>query len=206
MFFVFEGIDGSGKSTQARMLEAHLRGTRGLDVLLVREPGGTPLGEKVRSILLDGPEDLAPETELFLFMAARSHLARTRILPALARATVVISDRFLWSSAVYQGIAAGRDPGVALRLGRIAAPGLKITRTFLIDIDPSVAFGRVSSPNRMEGRGLEFQKRVRRGFLDLARDHGKAFAVVDGRGSPEEVHARVVAKLPRKGWPRCSCR
>ncbi|MBI4601526.1 MAG: dTMP kinase [Planctomycetes bacterium] len=200
MFIVFEGIDGSGKTTQARLLAEHLRRARGIEPLLVREPGGTDLGEKLREILLSSPEDLAPETEVFLFMAARSHLVRTRILPAVREGRVVISDRFIWSTAVYQGTAAGIDPREILRLRKLAAPGLAITRTFLIDVDPESAYRRVRAPNRMEARGLEFQKRLRRGFLALARTRSHGIVLVDGGGSVEQVHRRVLSGLPARGW------
>jgi len=201
MFLVFEGIDGSGKSTQAKLLADHLREARGLDVLLVREPGGTQLGESLRGLILQSAEDLAPETELFLFMAARSHLVRKRILPALEAGQVVISDRFVWSSAVYQGLAAGCDPEEILRVGRLATAGLEASRTFLIDLDASLSFSRVREPNRMEKRGLAFQEAVRRGFLELARRHPRHFVVIDGGGSAAEVHTRVRESLPAEGWP-----
>jgi dTMP kinase len=204
MFLVFEGIDGSGKSTQARLLETALREERRLSVLLVREPGGTKLGERLRDLVLHpGSEALAPETELFIFMAARSHLLRMRILPALERGKVVISDRFLWSSIVYQGTAGGIPTKEILRMGRLAAPGVSVTRTFLIDVDPQVAFARVASRNRMEKRGLEFQLRVRAGFLALAEKFKSRVVVIDGRGRPEAVHARVLKALPAHGWSRC---
>ncbi len=206
MFLVLEGIDGSGKSTQTKLLGDHVQKTLRKQVLLVREPGGTLLGESLRSILLDSSEDLAPETEMFLFMAARSHLARTRILPALAQGRVVISDRYIWSTAVYQGIAAGNDPLEILRLGRIAAPGLRIAKTFLLDVDPEDGFKRVKSPNRMEAKGLELQKRVRRGFLELAKRPDSKIVVIDGRGTVAEVHRRIVASLPQRGWSTCSSR
>jgi dTMP kinase len=207
MFIVFEGIDGSGKSTQARLLAEHLEEERGLDVLLLREPGGTELGEKLRALLLDPDgEDLAPETEVFLFMAARSHLVRTRILPALGEGRVVICDRFIWSTAVYQGLAAGLPHAEILRMGRLAAPGLAATRTFLIDVPAETAFRRVKEPNRMEGRGLSFQRRVRRGFLALAGKHPRRAAVIDGTGSPSAVHSRILSSLPSQGWSRCSSR
>jgi len=206
MFLVFEGIDGSGKSTQAKLLEQHIRSRLGKAVLLVREPGGTRLGETLRSILLNSREEISTETELFLFMAARSHLVRTRILPALVQGQVVISDRFIWSSAVYQGLVAGNDPREILRMGRIAATGLRIQRTFLIDVDPEVSFRRVKDPNRMEARGLDFQRRVRKGFLTLARRKGTGIVVIDGRGSIDEVHRRVIAALPVRGWSICSSR
>ena len=205
MFIVFEGIDGSGKSTQARLLEEYLRKKRRFDTLLVREPGGTELGEKVRELILQpGPEAIEPETELFLFMAARAHLVRTRIIPALEAGRVVISDRFLWSSVAYQGLAMGLLAQEILRMGRLDAPGITVTKTFLIDIDPETAFRRVKDPNRMEKRGIEFQRRVREGFLSLAERFKTRVAVVNGRGTLEAVHARVISKLPTHGWSKCS--
>jgi dTMP kinase len=207
MFIVFEGIDGSGKSTQAALLAEHLRKERDADVLLLREPGGTDLGEELRRLILDpGGEDLAPETEIFLFMAARAHLVRTRILPALAGGRIVICDRFIWSTAVYQGLAAGVSHVEILRMGRLAAPGLAVTRTFLIDVPPETAFRRVKDPNRMEGRGIAFQRRVRSGFLSLAARYPRRVAVIDGTGSQAVVHERVLSHLPAHGWSRCSSR
>jgi dTMP kinase len=202
MLYVFEGVDGSGKSTQARLLAGVLRESRGSDVLLVREPGGTLLGERVRDLVLS-PEmgELAPETELFLFMAARSHLVRSRILPALAGGQTVISDRFLWSSAVYQGTAGGLDTEEILRMGELALHGVEVSRTFVIDLDPEVALRRVREPDRMEKRGLEFQKRVRDGFLALAGAFPEKTSIIDGRGSPEEVLERVLHALEARGAP-----
>jgi dTMP kinase len=207
MFLVFEGIDGSGKTTQAKLLADHLKEKRGIEALLVREPGGTRLGEKLRDLVLDpSSEEIHTATEIFLFMAARSHLVRTRILPALEARRVVISDRFLWSTVVYQGIAAGVAPREIFRMGRLAAPGIRVRKTFVIDMDPEVAFERVKAKNRMEHRGVEFQVRVRDAFLSLAETFHRRAAVIDGRGTPEEVHARVIAQLPTNGWSRCSCR
>jgi len=198
MFLVFEGIDGSGKSTQARLLAERLREGRGADgVLLVREPGGTELGERVRALILESREDLSAATELFLFMAARAHLARRVIAPALARGTTVISDRFVWSSVAYQGYAGGIEPEQVLAMGRVATGGLEPDLTFVLDLDPGAADGRVVDRNRMEEKGLEYQERVRAGFLALAASAGDRAAVIDGRGTPEEVHDRIVAALER---------
>jgi dTMP kinase len=200
MFLVFEGIDGAGKSTQARLLKEYLESQYGCQVLLVREPGGTELGEKVRQLLLDPHSgDLAAEVEMFLFMAARAHLCRTRISPALQRGEVVISDRFTWSTVVYQGFVGGLDPGDVLRLGRIATPGLEPTYTFVIDLPPEEAFQRLDEQDRMERKGLGFQRRVRQGFLSLAAEHPASCAVVDGRGAAREVAERVIRSLPAAG-------
>ncbi len=193
-FFVFEGADGVGKTTQAKLLAAHLE-ARGARVLLLREPGGTPLGERVRQILLDpATGDLDAATEMFLFMAARAFLVRRKIAPALERGDVVVCDRYLWSSAVYQGIAGGLGAERVLGIGRLAASA-RPTRTFVIDVPVTTAFGRASGKDRMESRGSGFQERVRRGFLALARRHPARVAVIDGRGDPETVHRRVIAHL-----------
>ncbi len=196
MFIVFEGVDGAGKSTQAERLARELR-ARSAAVELVREPGGTPLGEDLREILLrPGRYAIAPEAELFLFMAARAQLVRERIRPALERGCVVVSDRFLWSSAVYQGIRCGLPFDAILEMGRVATGGLAPSRTFVIDLDPEVALARVRKPNRMEAGGLELQRRVREGFLALARRFPESAVVIDGRGSADEVFARVLAQCP----------
>lgn len=207
MFFVFEGIDGCGKSTQARLLAETLRTTRGLDPLTVREPGGTPLGETLRRLVLDSEMgEMAPQTELFLFMAARSHLVRSVVRPALDAGRVVVSDRFLWSSVVYQGVVMDCGFDEILRMGDLAVAGTRPTHTFVIDLDPEVAFARVADRNRMERRGIEYQKRVREGFLSLAARFSSASSVIDGRGAPEDVLERVLAVLSREGWPTCSSR
>lgn len=199
MFFVFEGGDGCGKSTQARLLAQYLEREQPRPVLTVREPGGTVLGEELRRILLaPRKEELAAETELYLFMAARSHLVRQRIAPALARGEIVVSDRFLWSSAAYQGAAASVEAAEVLRIGRLAVAGVEITRTFLIDLDPELAHARTSSGDRMENRGVEFQRRVRENFLALAKMEPARVSVIDGCGTPEEVQARIVAQLPEE--------
>jgi dTMP kinase len=204
MFFVFEGADGVGKSTQAKLLAEHIRMTYGSKVLLLREPGGTPVGEKVRRILLDpATGDLETSTELFLFMAARAHLTARCILPAVRRGEVVICDRYLWSSVVYQGIVGGLGIGEVLRAGRLAGV-LQPTRTFLIDVPPRLAYSRVDGGDRMESRGRRFQEGVRRGFLELARRSPRNVAVIDGRGEPREVGARIVERLPARGWSSCS--
>ena len=156
MFLVFEGIDGCGKSTQCQLLAEYFE-TRGRDVLRVREPGGTQLGEQIRPLILEpATEDLSCQTELFLFMAARAHLVNHRIRPALQAGKVVISDRFVWSSAAYQGTGDLSADDI-LQVGRIAVGDVRVTQTFLIDLDPEVALGRTSTAaDRIEDRGLEY--------------------------------------------------
>ena len=198
MFLSFEGIDGSGKSTQARILAEALRG-RGIDVVLTREPGGSPGAEQIRRLVLTGEVDRwSPETEILLFTAARrDHLERT-IRPALARGAVVITDRFADSTRMYQGIARGDGASLRSMVDDLHARviGVEPDLTFLIDIDPVLGLTRAETrPGielRFEAMGEGLQARMRAGFLDLARRQGR-FRVIDGAGSPEVVAARVLA-------------
>ncbi len=199
MFISFEGIDGSGKSTQARRLADDLRAS-GRDVILTREPGGSPGAEEIRRLLVEGGgERWSPETELLLFTAARrDHVERT-IAPAIDRGAMVISDRFADSTRVYQGAARAdlRQTVEDLHRMMIARePDL----TFVIDIDPEVSLARGQArgtvEDRFEGMGLGFQIRLREGFLALAKEAPDRVRVIDGRGSTDEVAARIRAHLP----------
>ncbi|MCE8507563.1 dTMP kinase [Ruegeria pomeroyi] len=194
LFLTFEGIDGSGKSTQARRLAETLRAA-GHDVVLTREPGGSPGAEEIRRLVLEGdPDRWSAETEILLFTAARrDHLERT-IEPALAADRVVICDRFADSTRMYQGLSRGDlrqlvDQLHALMIGR--EPDL----TLLIDMDPetglSRAKGRQGSEERFEDFGPELQQRMRAGFLDLAREYDHRFRIVDGNRDMDSVAADV---------------
>ncbi|MCE8554176.1 dTMP kinase [Ruegeria pomeroyi] len=194
LFLTFEGIDGSGKSTQARRLAETLRAA-GHDVVLTREPGGSPGAEEIRRLVLEGdPDRWSAETEILLFTAARrDHLERT-IEPALAAGRVVICDRFADSTRMYQGLSRGDlrqlvDQLHALMIGR--EPDL----TLLIDMDPetglSRAKGRQGSEERFEDFGPELQQRMRAGFLDLAREYAHRFRIVDGNRDMDSVAADV---------------
>ena len=196
LFISFEGIDGSGKSTQARMLADALR-TAGREVVLTREPGGSPGAEEIRALVLEGdPDRWSAETELLLFTAARrDHLERT-IQPALEAGKVVICDRFADSTRMYQGLSRGDlrakvDQLHDLMIGR--EPDL----TILIDMDPSVgltrALSRQTSEERFEAFGEELQARMRAGFLNLAREYPDRFAVIDGMRAMDAVAADVLA-------------
>jgi dTMP kinase len=196
-FISFEGIDGSGKSTQARLLAAGLRAT-GLEVVETREPGGAPGAEAIRRLLVEGePGRWSPETEALLFTAARrDHLERT-IRPALQRGATVITDRFADSTRVYQGVARAdlRATVDALHALTIAVePDL----TLILDLDPRTALGRGlargGSEDRFERLGIGFQQRLRAGFLALAAEFPGRCRVVPATGSAEEVAARVAAE------------
>ncbi|MFV1875497.1 dTMP kinase [Nioella sp.] len=196
MFISLEGIDGSGKSTQARLLSDALR-AMGRDTVLTREPGGSPGAEEIRALVLEGdPDRWSAETEILLFTAARrDHLERT-ILPALAAGKVVICDRFADSTRMYQGLSRGDlraqvDALHALMIGR--EPDL----TLLIDMDPAKGLARAKGRNgteeRFEDFGLQLQERMRAGFLGLAEEYAVRFRVIDGDRSQDVVAADVLA-------------
>jgi len=195
LFVSLEGIDGSGKSTQARELAEALR-QRGRDVLLTREPGGSPGAEEIRKLLLDGPPDRwSPETETLLFTAARrDHMERV-IEPALARGAIVICDRFADSTRVYQSLRGEAGRGLVDRLHEQAI-GRDPDLTLLIDMDPGSglerALARGDSEARFESFGRELQERIRQGFLQLSREFAGRIVVIDGAGPPDQVAANIL--------------
>lgn len=196
MFVTFEGIDGSGKSTQARRLAEHLR-TAGRDVVLTREPGGSPGAEEIRRLVLEGdPDRWSAETEILLFTAARrDHLERV-IEPALVAGKVVISDRFADSTRMYQGLSRGDLRAVVDKLHALMIrrePDL----TFVIDMDPDTglarARGRGGSEERFEDFGADLQHRMRAGFLALAAEFPGRCRVIDGNRPADAVAAEIAA-------------
>ena len=198
MFISFEGIDGSGKSTQARRLARALNDA-GTETLLTREPGGSQGAEEIRRLLVEGRgERWSPETELLLFTAARRDHVERLIGPTLARGASVITDRFADSSRVYQGLVRADLRDLVEELHRLTI-GIEPDRTFLIDIDPEIALARGQArggvEDRFEGLGLDFQRRLRDGFLALAAEFPARFRTIDGRGAEDEVAARVKAAL-----------
>ncbi|MDF3854951.1 dTMP kinase [Paracoccus sp. P2] len=198
MFISFEGIDGSGKSTQARRLAQALN-ARGTETLLTREPGGSLGAEEIRRLLVEGAgERWSPETELLLFTAARRDHVERLIRPALDRGAWIVTDRFADSSRVYQGLARAELRQLVEELHRLTI-GIEPDRTFIIDIDPAVALARGQArggaEDRFETLGLGFQQKLRAGFLALAAEAPERIRVIDGRGSEDEVAARVLAAL-----------
>ncbi|MEM7732787.1 MAG: dTMP kinase [Pseudomonadota bacterium] len=203
MFISFEGIDGSGKSTQARRLKDHLIKT-GRNVVLTREPGGSPGAEDIRKLVLEGdPDRWSPETELLLFTAARrDHLERT-IRPALEAGLGVICDRFVDSTRMYQGLR-----GAGLRAMVDQLHDLMIAQepdlTVLVDMDPEVglarALGRQGGEERFEQFGLTLQQQLRAGFLQLAEAAPERFVVIDGARDEDtvaqEIAGIVTSRLP----------
>lgn len=196
LFFAFEGIDGSGKSTQAQRLAETLK-ARGKDFILTREPGGSPGAEDIRKLLVEGdPDRWSPETELLLFNAARrDHVERT-IMPAIQAGKIVVSDRFADSTRVYQGVVRADLRTLADRLHQDMI-GLEPDRTFIIDMDPEVALARglarQSGEDRFEDMGAEFQMQLRDGFQALAKEFPNRCVLIDGNRNQDDIAADVLA-------------
>jgi dTMP kinase len=199
LFITFEGPDGSGKSTQARMLAQRLRGA-GRAVLESVEPGGTPIGQQIRRILLDpANKELAATAELLLMFAARAQNVEQWILPALAQGKIVISDRFTDSSLAYQGAGRGLGAKTVLDLDRIACHGLAPDITFCIDIDSETGLARAQArggaETRLEEQAIEFHHKVREAYHELARNEPQRFRLIDGNGTPEAIAAKIWIQL-----------
>ena len=196
MFISFEGIDGSGKSTQAALLAAAL----GDDALLLREPGGTPVGERLRELLKDPAVALSPRAEVLLFCSARAELVEAVIRPALEAGRPVVCDRFMDSTVAYQGAARGLGVELVTELNTIAVAGCIPDRTVLLRLSREQAAGRGTErgdygSDRFEGEGARFQDEIAAAFERLAEAEPARIVAVDGDGEPEAVHARVLAAL-----------
>jgi dTMP kinase len=186
MFITFEGVDGSGKSTQARLLAEHLRAS-GREVVETREPGGTELGERVRELLLKGPT-IAPWTETALFAAARAQLVDEVIRPSLARGADVVCDRYLDSSLAYQGLARGLGVERVLEFNLVVTSGLLPDRTFLLLVPLDRAQRqRGATPDRIEREGGDFVERVDAAYRELAGIFAQRIVSVDATASPEKI-------------------
>lgn len=198
-FITFEGLDGCGKTTQMRRLAERLRAA-GYDVLESAEPGGTPIGVQIRTILLDNRnQDLCATAEMLLMFAARAQNVDQWILPALAANKIVLSDRFTDSTLAYQGAARGLGTEVVLDVDRIACRGLVPDLTICIDIDPVVSLARAHSRNqrqsgnetRLDEEDLEFYRRVREGYRQIASEEPKRFHLVDGSSGSDELASEI---------------
>jgi dTMP kinase len=190
VFITFEGQDWSGKSTQAALLAEGLRG-EGREVVATREPGGTPIGESIRALVLDGPE-MSAWAEAALFAAARAEHVAAVIRPALARGAAVVCDRYVDSSVVYQGIARGLGAERVLELNLAVTEGLLPDRTFVLDVDPETARARHSAGlDRIEREHDEFRRTVAEGFRRLPELFPERVVALDGSLPPEEIAARV---------------
>ena len=196
----FEGIEGSGKSTHARLLALALR-AKGREIIEVREPGGTRIGEAIRLLLSqkNSHEVMSPQTELLLFMACRAQLVQTIILPALRRGTHVICDRFSDSTSAYQGYARGCDLKLIARINAFAVQNISPDLTILLDLDPRVGFKRLYRRNRRQGtekdriesENMMFHERVRNGYLALAGKKTGQFYVINANRPVVTVHADI---------------
>lgn len=200
LFITFEGGEGCGKSTQIQRLAARL-GSLGKCVLLTREPGGTEIGEQLRELLQfsQAGHAMCAETELLLFTASRAQLVREKILPARAAGTIVVGDRFLDSTTVYQGVARRLDPAQVAAINRFAVGDCLPDLTFILDLDPAVARTRLAAragvADRMENQPAAFYEAVRAGYLALAAEQHPRFHLLDAARSADELEDEIWRKI-----------
>lgn len=195
-FVVFEGPDGSGKSTQFRRL-LELLGQLKIATTTVREPGGTVTGEQIRQVLLDKANTgMGVRCEMLLYMASRAELCESKVLPALRKGHLVLADRFVSSTLAYQGAAGGLPPADISAVARVATRGLLPDLVVLFDLDSAAAAKRLSPLlDRMESKGAEFHKKVRQGYLDQAKADPSRFAVIDASQREDAVWSQLLATL-----------
>ncbi|HYC72163.1 MAG TPA: dTMP kinase [Opitutaceae bacterium] len=200
----FEGSEGSGKSTQIARLASRLQQS-GREVVATREPGGTEIGEQIRNIIVHNSrgDEMTPEAELLLFAAARAQVVREVIAPALLRGAVVLSDRFLDSTTVYQGIARNLAPGPVNEINRFAVGDVMPHLTLVIDVPTEVSLARLKQrasdlPDRMERENVSFYEKVRAGYLLLAKEWPERVVVVDGTKTPDAIEKKIWAEVEKR--------
>ncbi len=196
-FITFEGIDGSGKSTQVELLSRRLE-VLSIDHLIVREPGGTDVGEKIREILLSKGVKMTARTEFLLYSASRANLTEKIIIPALREGKIVISDRYFDSSTAYQGFGRGIEMEYVDVINRFATFGLMPDITFIIDVRIETSIERKNLRDRIESEGLEFLERVKKAYLEMAKK-SERFVLIDGERDPNLIHDEIVNILKSKG-------
>ena len=191
-FITFEGPEGSGKTTHSKLLADFLK-TKGYKVVYTREPGGVIISEKIRKILLD-PRNNRMDIlcEMFLYMAARAQIVKEKIKPALESGSVVISDRFMDATIVYQGYAGGIDTAIIKKIGLVATRGIRPDITFLLDIDAGQGLRRSGDvKDRMEKKPLQFHRKVREGYLLLAKKEPKRIKIISATGDIQETQDKI---------------
>ncbi len=194
-FISIEGGDGAGKTTQIELLSQALEGL-GRKVKRVRDPGGTLLGDKLRSLLLDRPIPIDLRAEALLFFASRAQLVSEQIKPALKRGDLVLTDRFTLSTVIYQGHAGGLDPGDLWHAGALATGGIEPSLCFLLDIPPENASGRREGPtDHMERKPREFHEKVRSGFLAESKSMDRSIHVLDAREPVQSLHKKILERV-----------
>jgi dTMP kinase len=197
VFISLDGLDGTGKSTQCRLLADWLR-SRGREVTLCADPGSTPVGEEIRELLLHRRHEMVPACEAFLFMASRAQLTAEVIQPALAARRDVVTDRYLLSNIVYQGHAGGLPADRLWEIGRLATGGLEPDLSLVLDLQVEAALRRrVGAADRVESRDADYHSRVRSGFLLEARRHPDRICVIDAGKSIDEVHEQICRQVER---------
>lgn len=198
-FITFEGCEGSGKTTQAEILKDYFL-DRGMDALLCRQPGGTPVGQKIRDMLLD-PEcsDLLPITETLLFAADRAQQVAEVVVPALKQGHIVIMDRYIDSSLAYQGVGRGCGLEAVKNLNEWACGGVMPDMTIFLDLPVAEGLARAKTAgiDRIEGESLQFHENVRHAYNMLMRIYSHRYRLIDGHGTPQQVHARVVNEVSK---------
>jgi dTMP kinase len=210
LFITLEGVEGSGKTTQAKLIAETLR-ARGYRVLATREPGGTRAGDMIRAIFLDPAIALHAEAELLLVLADRAQHVREQLQPALAQRTIVISDRYSDSTIAYQGYGRGLDLTLLSHLNEFATGGTRPDLTFVLDcpVEAGLArtrqrmHGKERQPDRFEGERADFHRRVREGFLAIARAEAERVTVIDASAPIAEVTATIIAAVEPLALQRC---